>query len=117
MLGKNGIENFSLFTALAEFKHSVLKVGEGFGPNSQLPFLLTLIGLSMIYAVCAVLPNSNQIMKLKHPWPGVHALHSDNDVRISWYPGILWGFILGLMFGLSMLVSRQLPQQFLYWKF
>jgi alginate O-acetyltransferase complex protein AlgI len=117
MLGNNGIESFSLSTALAELKHYVSKFGEGLGPNSQLTFLLTLLGLSMLYAVCAVLPNSNQIMKLKHPWPGVHALHSDTDARISWYPGILWGFILGLMFGISMLVSRQLPQQFLYWKF
>jgi alginate O-acetyltransferase complex protein AlgI len=119
MLGRNGIEHFSLSAALNEMTQSVSGLGKGLmlRPGAQLTFLLTLIGLCILYAICVALPNSNQIMRLKHPWPGMHDLQLESGSRIYWRPGVLWGFILGLMFGVSMLVSRQLPQEFLYWKF
>lgn len=117
MLGRNGTEPFSLSTAFTEMTQFVSDLGEGLRPGAQLTFLLTLTGLCVLYAICVALPNSNQIMRLKHPWPGMHDLQLESGSRIYWRPGVLWGFILGSMFGLSMLVSRQLPQEFLYWKF
>jgi D-alanyl-lipoteichoic acid acyltransferase DltB (MBOAT superfamily) len=118
MLGCNGIEPFSLSAALNEMTQFVSDLAEGLKPGAQLTFLLTLIWLGTLYAICVALPNSNQIMRLKHPWPGMHDVQLDeNGSRIYWRPGVLWGFILGFMFGVSMFVSRQLPQEFLYWKF
>jgi alginate O-acetyltransferase complex protein AlgI len=118
MVGSNGIEDVSLagiFTELASFATTL---GEGFKPSSQLALIATALWVSALYALCAALPNSAQIMKLRHPWPASHEFHySDGNSRIYWYPGGVWGSVLGLMFGLSMLVSRQLPQEFLYWKF
>jgi alginate O-acetyltransferase complex protein AlgI len=117
MLGHNGIEGFSLTGALAEMMHFVSNVGGPIQPSAELNFLLTFIGLCMLYVICIALPNSNQIMRLRHPWPGMHDLSPEERFHICWHPGVFWGLILGLMFGFSMFVSRQLPQEFLYWKF
>ena len=94
MLGYNGIESFSLTDALAEMVHSFLNLGEGLRPGAQFNFLLTSLGLCILYAICVALPNSNQIM-------GLNILGRECTIclekgfRISWRPGALWGLILG----------------------
>jgi alginate O-acetyltransferase complex protein AlgI len=118
MVGSNGVEDLSLAGIFTEVTSFLVTLGAGFKPGAQFALIATVVWMCALYGVCMALPNSAQIMKLRHPWPASHDFpYSDGNSRIYWYPGVVWGSVLGLMFGLSMLVSRQLPQEFLYWKF
>jgi hypothetical protein len=71
----------------------------------------------VLYAFCALLPNSAQLLNLDHPWPAARGFLPEKAIFLRWHPTVIWGSVIGFAFGMAMLISRQVPQEFLYWRF
>ena len=115
MAGLNGIEKTALITdtgvTAAQAVGILGVVPDAFGVTAVLGWLLCL------YLFCVVLPNTRELLRLSHPWPGSKDFLPTDKTWLNWKPSVGWGAALGVMFGAAMLVSRQVPQEFLYWKF
>ncbi len=115
MAGFNGIETISV---PAGFQLSLAQTVDMLGalPDAaKLPAMLA--WLLALYVFCLVLPNTKELLQLAHPWPGSRDFVPAGKAWLYWRPVPAWGAALGVMFGVAMLVSRQVPQEFLYWKF
>jgi alginate O-acetyltransferase complex protein AlgI len=116
MVGLNGVESFVLTTADRDQLRQCFET-----LSCHVPSAFSLVGafclMLVLYTFCVMLPNAAQLLNLDHPWPAARGFLPDNKVSLRWYPNATWGAIIGLAFGVSMLVSRQVPQEFLYWRF
>jgi alginate O-acetyltransferase complex protein AlgI len=117
MLGCRGVEKTGGLVGLVGAARVMIDtVGSSLPPAIALAG--TLVWLFILVWICCVAPNSAEMLQLEHPWPGGKHFPSPKPSRVvMWRPTFAWGGAIGLMFGLAMFLSRQLPQEFLYWKF
>ena len=73
--------------------------------------------LAILSVCCLFLPNSMQIMHITRPFPGPEAWAPKPSHWLRWRPTVAWGALMGALIGISLLITRDLPQQFLYWSF
>ena len=116
MIGLNGVGGISSVEALASQFDQVLASG-AITATPDLLLVATLVSVCVLYLWCILTPNAIELLQLRHPWPGRVEHSQARSGRFFAAPTLAWGWVFGMMFGLSLLLSRQFPQEFLYWKF
>jgi alginate O-acetyltransferase complex protein AlgI len=73
--------------------------------------------VALLCLAAVLLPNALQMLRIRQPFPGPAAWAPKPVAWPRWRPGVAWGALMGALVGVSFLIGRQLPQQFLYWSF